>query len=139
MGCRGICAPPPSSLTVVSAGLLLSLSQSSLWLLLLRAFIPPSEIHYPRGATTIADGLSLGQWWVGCIGSVRHGGRFWQLLTEVALPPLPCKPTTKSSQIFFFVVFCFLFFKRDLCAGSNMRITFVLKSSLLLVWVFQEL
>jgi len=60
-------------------------------------FSPPSSLCYPRGATTITDGLGLGldkvRLGASGIGSNGHGGSFQQLLTEVAsIVPLISKP-----------------------------------------------
>ena len=70
----------------------------------------PSEICYPSGAATVADGLGLGQKQVHVrAGFIRHGGSFSQLLTEgtpIAPPlPKPChtcqepKPTTTCQEV----------------------------------------
>jgi len=59
--------PSPSSLTLVSAELFLSHSLTLLSSLPSHHsffFSSPSEICYHKGATTIADWLGLGQWWV---------------------------------------------------------------------------
>jgi len=48
----------------------------------------------------MANGLGPGQRWVrlgaGGIGSVRHGRRFWQLLTEAAPVSTTLPPVTKT-------------------------------------------
>lgn len=56
---------PPSALTLISAGLLLSHILSPLLSCCWAAgFFFPSGLCYPRGVTTITDGFSVGQWWV---------------------------------------------------------------------------
>jgi len=73
MGCRGVSAPvpppPPSAQTLVSAEL------PSPTAVAVAPFPPPPAplLRYPRGATTIADGLSLGLQWV-------HLGASWPWL-----------------------------------------------------------
>ena len=100
-GCRGISVlapgappPPPSALTLASAELHAS---HSLTPFILLHFFSPSQICYPRGATTIADGLRLGQW------RVCHGvGWHWLHQTQGQLPAAshrshPCSlPATKT-------------------------------------------
>jgi len=55
--------PPPSFLTDLGVCRVISLtsSHSSVSTAISPQFFSPSEIHYPRGATTIADWLGLGQ------------------------------------------------------------------------------
>jgi len=102
--------PPPPSLTLVSAELFLShiLASRSGCNCCCTAAFSPSSTGCPRGATTITDGLGLGQW------RVHHGanwrwlyltrGSFLQLLTEATpvAPPatqiLPCKPNTLNQK-----------------------------------------
>jgi len=81
--CRGIAAPvpgapppPPSSLTLVTAELLLSHHVTPLSCCKCSytgGFFSPPYIHYYRGTTTIADGLSLSQW-------QAHLGAGWHCL-----------------------------------------------------------
>lgn len=69
-------------------------------------FVPPTplKICYPRGGTTIIDGLGLGQCW-GSLGPSWHwlwegGESFYELLAEASpeRPPLPnpCHTTHTS-------------------------------------------
>jgi len=80
-------------------------SHSCLWLQLQLHRFFPSSVRYPRGVTTIADGLRLGQrqvhLGVGGIGFVGHGGSFQRLLAEAIPSTLPRKSSTTPNGILF--------------------------------------
>jgi len=103
-GCRGTSAPapaaslpPPSALTIGSAGLFLSHSLTPLSCCknCHYAEVFSTLSHYYRGTTRVAVGFGLGQQQVH-LGAGWHwlhqtGGSFWKLLTETSAvaPPLP--------------------------------------------------
>jgi len=98
----GASPPPPSSLTLVSAELFLSHSLTPLSRTGSLQLFSPSYMCYHRSATTIADWLSLGQWWV-----LLRAGWHWVYQTCGKLLATchrshPCSPpTTKTLPLVF--------------------------------------
>jgi len=91
---------PPSSLNLVSAGLFLSHISSPLFSCgcCCAATFSPSYIHYYRVATTITDGLGLGQQWVHLgAGQLWLCWTQWKLLAASHRSHSCSSPATKTS------------------------------------------
>ena len=120
-GCRGVSAvaagappPPPSSLTLVSAELFLTRivtpsSHCRFFFPLLKHVIPEA-LPLSLMGSALASSRSILE--LAGIGSVRHGGSFWQVLTEATplapLLPKPCHANSIQQVACLDLMSCFL-------------------------------
>ena len=130
-GCRAISAPapgapppPPSSLTLVSAELFLSHILTPLFscsFIALLKYVIPEVLPLSLIDSALASSRSVLE--PAGIGSIRHRGSFWQLLTEatpIAPPATKTLPRKPNTERFLDASLCHQSLWEESCPSGNM-------------------